>query len=204
MAYAASGLALIAFGNDKKVWRYDTATDAMATVETAGYFNNTTNSTRMSADDTIEIHASNGVKTRTVASVSATGAVTLGASMMDSSAIVTIVATTGAGFPSTVTELPGSGLLILNSTSTGNGSWGVAAPYAGADLKIFNLNSSTLQVLLHLSTAAGTTPTWDGTNDDAVFTLTGQALHVVGLSATRFGIMSNSTEAGAASVVTFA
>ncbi len=205
MAYSGSGLVLMSHGNDKKFYRYTSTADAMATIEAAGYFTNTTNSAnRMSVGDTIEIRASNGLKMLEVGSVSAAGSVTLKVSMPDSRASSLLVPTTSTTLfnqPSTATELPASGLIVINTTSTASVTWTVAAPYAGAELKVFSLSSA--PVTLHLSTAAGTTPTWDGTNSNVSSTLASQQLHVIGLSATRFGVLSNSTEAGAAVPMTF-
>ncbi len=201
MAYAASGLVLLAHGADKKFWRYDSTADALATIETAGYFINTTNINRMSVGDTILVFASNAQKWLRVTVVHATtGSITTVGAFGESGAL--LVSSSLGNTPSTLTELQASGVIAILTTSTAAATWTVAAPYLGADLKVFNLSSA--PITLHLSTAAGTTPTWDGTNDDLVSTLALQSFNAVGLSATRFGVVSNSTEAGATSVMTFA
>ena len=76
MAYANGSLVLWAHGNDKKLFRYDSATDTLATIAAAGYFNNTDDDIRLAVDDMIKVVASDGIGTLMVASISAAGAVT--------------------------------------------------------------------------------------------------------------------------------
>ncbi len=196
MAFAGSGLVLLDHGADKKFWRYDTSTDALATVEAAGYFANTTNSAcRMSVGETIIVFASNAQKWLRVTVISAAGSITTVGVFGDmGTMLVTTTSTTVFNQPSTATELPISGVLSLNTTSTAAGLWVLNGPYPGADLKVHSLTSA--PITLRLSTSGGAA-TWDGTNDDALFTLTGQSLHAVGLSTLRMGIIANSTEGGA-------
>lgn len=75
MAYANGSLVLWAHGNDKKLFRYDSATDTLATINTAGYFNNTDDNLRMAVGDLIMVVASDTTATLKVESISS-GAVT--------------------------------------------------------------------------------------------------------------------------------
>ncbi len=202
MAFAGSGLVLLDHGADKKFWRYDSSTDAMATIETAGYFANTTSAaSRLSVGDTIIVFASNGQKWLRVTVISAAGAITTAGVFGDmGTTLVTTTSTTVFNTPSTATELPISGALSLATTSTAAGLWVLNGPYPGADLKVHSLTSA--PITLRLSTSGGAA-TWDGTNDDALFTQVGQTLHAVGLSTLRMGIIANSTEGGSTIPITF-
>jgi len=75
MAYANGSLVLWAHGNDKKLFRYDSSTDTLATINTAGYFNNSDDNLRMAVGDLIMVVASDATATLKVDSISS-GAVT--------------------------------------------------------------------------------------------------------------------------------
>ncbi len=206
MAYTASDLVLLAHGADKKFWRYDSSTDLMTTISAAGYFANTTILNRMSVGDTILVFASNTQKWLRVTAVSATGSVTTVTLYGDVGTALTIGTTSGAttlSTPSTTLEVP-AGVIFLSSSSTQSGQWTVAPPLPGTEIKVFRLTSSTAIFTLHLSTANGTIPTWDGTNDDLSSSLTLQSFFAVGVSTALYGVIANSTEAGATAPMTIA
>lgn len=70
MAYTAGNLAQIGFGNGFGLYRYDT-TDAITTVDTAGYFNNTDDTLLLRAGDLIHVITwTTAVRTGTIADVS--------------------------------------------------------------------------------------------------------------------------------------
>jgi len=77
MAFDFQDLVLLSHGNDKKHFYYDADanSDSLATVNTAGYFNNTDDSQRFVADDLITVKGTDGVTTLEVVSVSS-GSVT--------------------------------------------------------------------------------------------------------------------------------
>jgi len=72
MAYAASGLTRIGGDSNGSLWRY-TTTDAIATVNTAGYFNSSAN--MLGVRDLIIVHDTNVPTTNFVTVLSNTGTV---------------------------------------------------------------------------------------------------------------------------------
>lgn len=72
MAFDTQYLVLLAHGNDKKLWYYDADanSETLATVAASGYFNNTDDDVRLSADDLITVKGTDGVTTFEVTSVS--------------------------------------------------------------------------------------------------------------------------------------
>ncbi len=95
MAYENGSLVLWAHGNDKKLFRYDSSTDTLETINTAGYFNNTDDSIRLTAGDLIMVVASDATATLKVASVTS-GSVTTSA-ITDATAATLLAAEHGAG-----------------------------------------------------------------------------------------------------------
>ena len=72
MAYSASGLTRIHGDSNGSLWRY-TTTDAIATVNTAGYFNDAAN--MLGVRDLIMVHDTNAPTTSLVTVLSNTGTV---------------------------------------------------------------------------------------------------------------------------------
>ena len=72
MAYSASGLTRIGGDSNGSLWRY-TTTDAIATVNTAGYFNDAAN--MLGVRDLIMVHDTNAPTTSLVTVLSNTGTV---------------------------------------------------------------------------------------------------------------------------------
>ena len=72
MAYAASGLSRLAGDSNGNIWRY-TTTDAIATINTAGYFNDAAN--MLGVRDLIYVHDTNTPTTNMVTVLSNTGSV---------------------------------------------------------------------------------------------------------------------------------
>tara|TARA_Y100001937_G_scaffold85945_1_gene116239 strand:+ start:249 stop:512 length:264 start_codon:yes stop_codon:yes gene_type:complete len=72
MAYSASGLTRINGDSNGSLWRY-TTTDAIATVNTAGYFNDAAN--MLGVRDLIMVHDTNAPTTSLVTVLSNTGTV---------------------------------------------------------------------------------------------------------------------------------
>ena len=72
MAYSASGLTRMNGDSNGSLWRY-TTTDAIATVNTAGYFNDAAN--MLGVRDLIMVHDTNAPTTSLVTVLSNTGTV---------------------------------------------------------------------------------------------------------------------------------
>jgi len=72
MAFASSGLTRVGGDSNGSLWRY-TTTDAIATVNTAGYFNDAAN--MLGVRDLIMVHDTNAPTTSLVTVLSNTGTV---------------------------------------------------------------------------------------------------------------------------------
>ena len=185
MAFDTSNLALLAHGNDEKLFYYDSGSDTLATVNTAGYFNNTDDDIRMTAGDRIIVDASDGDAMLRVASVSSGSVTTVVAGE------VSEVETLDSG--DTATTLSNTGTTELTGNTTG--TFVMSAPFKGAEKKIIRTSSDTSATLT--VNHGDTTITFDGTNDDLTFDGAGEAITLVGKSATRWLIMSNQGSVGA-------
>lgn len=184
MAFSATGLVLLSHGNDKKMFRYDSTADTLATINTAGYFNNTDDNIRMVAGDLIYVKASNTTAVLVVSSVS-------------SGSVTTAVAESVvyhediAGSTATLTA---SATGITNLTSTGVQTVALTIPFAGAYKSIIKTGASTAIITV---TSGSTAVTFNGTNTNLTFDAAGEAVVLTGLSATRWAILSNEGTVGA-------
>lgn len=178
MAYTAGNLHLLAGGAPGKyTYQYDAGSDASATVAAAGYFNNTDDELNLAVDDLIVARCSDAVVTLIVASISS-GAVTTRGVSED----IVDVGSTSANAPATgVTELTSTGAITVT----------LDAPFRGARKRLFKSASSTAIITVDADTA-----TFDGSNSSATFDGAGEALDLVGLSATRWAIVSNTGSVG--------
>lgn len=184
MAYTDGNLVLWAHGNGKKLFRYDSSTDAMATVNTAGYFNNTDDDIIMAVGDLIYVKASDSTAVLEVASLSS-GAVT-------TSLIGGVGAEeTVAGSTATV-AIAATGL--TNLTSTAAQTVALGGPVAGAKKSIIKTGGSTAIITVN---SGSTDITFDGTNQNLTFDAANESVILEGISATRWGIMSNTGSVGA-------
>lgn len=134
MAFTNTNLVLLAHGNDFKVFGYVTTADTAATVRAVGYFNNTDDGIRMTANDVIIAVCSDTTVRLKVASVSS-GAVT---TANDTGvAIFAHDLTTSLAVPST-------GVVTFNPTSDAMGQFQLAAaPVPGDLLELYNLSATT-------------------------------------------------------------
>lgn len=125
MAFNSAYLSLLSLGRDNKLFYYDAAaagTDTLATINTAGYFNNTDDNIRMADNDIVVVVADDGVATLEVTAVSS-GSVT---TRVATGSIVTTGTTTA--------NLAATGIIQLTSTTAGTHN--LAAPTAGDRLTI--------------------------------------------------------------------
>lgn len=133
MAFAASGLVLLAHGNDQKLFAYVTTADSAATVRAVGYFNNTDDDIRMTANDTIIAVCSDNTVRLKVSSVS--------------SGAVTTVADTGVAIfahdATTSLAVPGEGVVTVSPTSAAMGTFRITAMVPGDLLEIINISGTT-------------------------------------------------------------
>jgi len=85
---------------------------------------------------------------------------------------------------------PDTTILVLNRTSPLIAAT-IAAPAEGRELKIIQIDTGTAGHTVTLASG-----TWNGTNTIATLNAAGEALHVVGVSSTRFGIIVNTGAVG--------
>ena len=179
MAYAASGLVLWSHGNDKKFFRYDSATDTFATIAAAGYFANTANLSRLSVGDMVYANGSDTSGFLKVTVVAATTGSVTTATVAGSDLLTTA---------STASTLPGSGAVVISSTAAQ--AYALPTPYPGAKLSIVKTSSSTA-VQTVSSTLGGVAATVGLTGVTLTFSASDQSVILEGISATKWQITSN-------------
>lgn len=172
MAYTAGNLTLLR----ENVFQYVAGDDGIATVNTAGYFNNTDDQLPLAAGDTIVCICSDGNVMLQVDSVSS-GSVTT--KVFDALMAVETGATTA--------NFPAFGVTQFGATSAK--SYTIDTPIKGA-MKVLFCTAGATGALQTVNTGS-TGITWNGTADDAVFNGAGDALWVVGASATRWLVVAN-------------
>ena len=161
------------------------ASDALAEILVAGYFNNTDDDTNLAVDDLIFCSCTDGNMTVRVSAVSS-GSVTCQFA--------------GGNLPTTQSQASGTGasdarLLVgayqLNS-GTGDGTsthWFLPTPYPGAEVSV-RLNGSFVTAQ-HFDCGGATTVLLNTQGDRRIKLVTeGDSFHVVGLSTTRWRIQS--------------
>lgn len=175
MAFNSANLFLVGSGpNGNLIFSYDAGSDAAATVVASGYINNTDDAVNLSVDDMVIAQCSDSTVTLIVTAVSS-GVVTT--RVLDETVVDTA---------STASTIPATGFSDL--TSTGAVNYALAAPFKGAKKTLFKSASSTAIITVS-TTAAGAT--FDGSSDAAAFNGAGDCLQLVGLSTTRWAVVSN-------------
>ena len=182
MAFAASGLVLLAHGNDQKLFAYVTTADSAATVRAVGYFNNTDDDIRMTANDTIIAVCSDNTVKLKVSSVS--------------SGAVTTVADTGVAlFAHDVTtslSVPGQGIVTFTPTSDAMGTFQIgAAPVPGDLLELINIASnSSATALIEGNTTS--TDEFGVTGNNTLELFFGGSVQLRAVSTTQYAIVGGS------------
>ncbi len=183
MTFAVADLVLLADGNDKKLFYHDAnnSSDTLATMNTAGYYNNTDDLIRMSVGDIVIVRASDAYATLQVTAVSS-GSVTT--KILDR----TVNLDTGA----TSANLTASGLTQFGATAAA--TFTLDAPFKGAEKVLFCTDAGTG---VTLTVTSGTAVTFDGTNSNLTFNAAGECVTLVGQSTTRWLIVQNQGSVGA-------
>jgi len=182
MAFDSTEFVLLADGNNKKLFYYDAGSDTLATVLASGYINNLDDAQNVAVGDQIIAKCTNGTAMLAVTAVAAGGDVT--------TAISGVGGIMGVETASTAAALAAVG--IANLTATTAKTYTLSAPFAGAVKHIIKTGAST--TILTVNAGAGVT--FDGTNDDLTFNAANEAVTLVGLSATRWGVVSNTNGVG--------
>lgn len=178
MAFTAGKLALIALGNTNRVYIYDAQGDTIATVAAAGYFDNTNNTLNLLNEDIILALCSDGDAWFRYSSVSS-GAVTLTMISAGCGPDRGVIGSASAAISVGMTEL---------GTGTGTSFTG-PTPYPGARLTISQGGTATGGKTVAVSSSG---VTYVGGLTTITFNGQGQAVDMIGVSATRWRLLSNS------------
>lgn len=181
MAFDNDYLSLIGVGRDNKVFFYDAAgagTDTIATIKAAGYFNNTDDDIRMAAGDRVHVYAD-------------TGSIDLVVSSVSSGAVTCVAADVHVDIEAAVdgTNMSNVGVTLLGNDTVSITEFTLDDPIIG-EIKVI------IQVDTDTNTRTVTTATTgvsynQAGNRIATFNGADDALVLVGLSATRWGVVAN-------------
>lgn len=195
MAFSATGLHLRGGAAGSLIYTYTTSSDSMATVATAGYFNNTTYNSNFVAGDLIFCICSDGNTWQRVSAVSS-GSVTTQYNGGDLP-----ILSPGTG---TAVEV-GSGLNAIAGyaevgaiVSTAS-RYVLVTPYKGAVIHVFYKGSASNAVEFHAGGSGATAITYDGTNRKILLAHEGDWFRVRGISSTRWIIEGRAINASAVS-----
>lgn len=92
---------------------------------------------------------------------------------------------------STGTTITNDGITTLASTAGNNTTFNIAAPVVGVEKTIVSIGASTSQIVSSTGAGATFTSTATGVSNKATFVGLGQALHLVGLSTSSYGVRGN-------------
>ncbi len=189
MAYTAGNLHLRAGAPGDLTYTYDATADTLATVATAGYFNNTDDDLNFVADDLIFVQAGDGNMWLRVSAISS-GSVTTqfaGGNMPIQTVATGTAVTLGA-----VMEVGNYDIGTSISTSTRNA---LRVPYPGAEINVRKVDSGTR--VFHFdagnsaTAASGTSVVYDAAgNRRFLLRYQGEGFHVVGSSTSRWRILN--------------
>lgn len=183
MAFTAATLHLQAGAPGDLTYTYDAASDTMATVAAAGFFNNTDDDLNLTVDDRIWCQCTDGNMWLRVASISS-GAVT----------------TEFAGgnlplqTPATGTEAALSAAVAVGHYEVGTSiatasRYVLPTPYAGAEVLVRKDDSGTQLFEFDAGGSGATGITYDSVGNRRItIDAEGEGFHVVGVSATRWRV----------------
>ena len=193
MAYTAGNLHLRAGAPGNVFYHYDATTtgasDALAELLVAGYFNNTDDDLNLTVGDTIWCRCTDGYMNVIVSAV-ASGSVTCQFAGGD---LPTQTAASG-------TDASRSQLLVgqyeLTSVAAVGGAashWFLPTPYPGAEVSV--IYDASVAIAKHFDCGGATTVVLNGrSNRRIVMAVEGDNFHVVGVSTTRWRIKSLSIQ----------
>lgn len=195
MAYTAGNLHLRAGAPGDLTYTYDATADTLATVATAGYFNNTDDNLALVVDDLIFVQAGDGNAWFRVSALSS-GSVTLqfaGGNLP--------VQTAGTGTSVKIANMLVGQYEIGTSVSSAT-RYILPTPYAGAEVLVKKVGSGTQVMQVDAGGSGGTGVTYDAIGNRK-FTLKYETemFHVVGVSASRWQIQAVNLAASVAGSV---
>ncbi len=184
MAYTAGNLHLRAGAPGDLTYTYDSGSDTLATVLTAGYFNNSDDNLVLTADDLIFIKANDGNCWARVSAISS-GSVTL---QWTGGTLPVRTASTGTGGASRAIDLE-SGIYAIASAVCTATHYVLSVPYPGAEIKVYKDASMVTKMVFDAGASDGTTIVFDNRGTRQITLVTeGDGFHVIGQSATRWQI----------------
>jgi hypothetical protein len=201
MAYTAGNLHLRAGAVGNVTYTYNATTtgasDTLAELLIAGYFNNTDDDLNLAVDDVIFVRATDGYMTTVVSDVTA-GSVTL---QFAGGTLPPQTPSTGTFADASIARLLVGHYEIASAVSTAS-HYFLPTPYPGAEVLV--RRDSSQETAEHYDCGGATTVTLDARgNRRILLTHEGESFHVVGVSATRWRIMNldhNASGSGGASL----
>lgn len=179
MAYAASGLILLAHGANEKIFKYVSSADALATIIAADYFLDSYE--QFQAGDLLIIEDSGGLVSFWRITAASSTTVTVAQA---SGGVVANSETVSA----TTTVLAGTGVTRLTATATK--TFQMAAPTLGA-MKILTKEGATT-IIVTVSATDASANFDGGSKQTLVFSTNGGSALLFGLSATRWVVIGGS------------
>lgn len=188
MAYTAGNLHLRAGAPGDLTYTYDAGSDTLATVLTAGYFNNSDDDLVLTADDLIFIQAGDGNCWARVSAISS-GSVTL---QFAGGMLPPQTASTGTGDASRADLVVG--YYEIGSDDCTSTHFVLPTPYPGAEIVVYKDASMVTNVHFDAGASDATAVVFDtrGTRR-LMLTTEGESFHVQGVSSTRWRILSLNT-----------
>lgn len=195
MAYGdnAGNLHLRAGAPGDLSYTFDAGSDTLATVATAGYFNNGDDDLNLTADDLIWVQAADGNAFFRVSSIDSGSAVTLqfaGGNLP--------VQTHATGTADNITNLSVGYYEVGTSVATATRSI-LPTPYPGAEVVVRKIGSGTQAFNFDAGGSGATGVTYDGTNRRILLKAENEGFHVIGTSTTRWRIQQLDHHASAVS-----
>jgi hypothetical protein len=193
MAFTNASLHLRPGAPGDLIYKYDAGSDTMATVATAGYFNNSDDSLNLAVDDLIYCDCADGNVILKVASISS-GSVTTQYAGGD---LPINTAATG-----TAAELSGAliaGYMEVGTSISTASRYVLPTPYAGAVFSVFKVDSGTQVFEFDAGGSGATAITYDGTNRRISLRAEGESFHVRGSSTSRWRLQHITHNASAVS-----
>lgn len=183
MAFDVTNLHLRAGAPGDLTYTYDAGSDTMATVNTAGYFNNTDDNVNLIAEDRIWCQCSDGNMWLRVTSVAAAGAVTTqfaGGNLP----IQTFATGTEAALVTLEVGYYEAGTVVATATRAV-----LPTPYPGAEVIVRKVGSGTQSQTFDAGGSGATSIVYDAEGNRRItLRLEGEGFHVVGSSTTRWRI----------------
>lgn len=223
MSFIVAALLSLSRGiNGWMLYFYDAGTDAIATVNTAGYFNNADDNISLNVDDEIKVKASDGVFDLIVTAISAAGSVTTTFRQNPSSVVnvtdatVTLTAELHANRIVTLNRAAGITATLPAATGTGNKYTVITGTTVSSNANIIQAASASdsfagLAVGVDTDAEGASGYTWNADVADDTITMTGttnggvagDAWEIIDYASGLFMVNGRITQSGGSEVTPF-